>query len=269
MTTSCRTLTAQPLRPRLAVSDQRPGRARKEPDMSRALTRTAVILSAALYFCISPGAARASESGIATDLSAQAVKQKKQGSAAPARRAAPRAGRPRSAPPPRIVGPHPGPRIVGPRPRSAPRAVGPRSGPATPRVVGPRPGAGPRIVTPGRGAPPRAVTFSGPRVVHGSRLRGIPPRGPAATVIRGQNFSAWRNGYRVRHGNRWRTFVALGALGAIAVGTVTYYPYAYLSAPQPLCDGLTEDGCQMMWQDVETLDGDIAPQCVAYCPWQE
>jgi len=33
-------------------------------------------------------------------------------------------------------------------------------------------------------------------------------------------------------------------------------------------DGLTEDGCQLVWQDVETVEGDIIPQCVAYCPWQ-
>jgi hypothetical protein len=34
------------------------------------------------------------------------------------------------------------------------------------------------------------------------------------------------------------------------------------------CQGLTEDGCELMWQDVETIEGDVVPQCVAYCPWQ-
>ena len=52
------------------------------------------------------------------------------------------------------------------------------------------------------------------------------------------------------------------------IGSTSYYPYAYISAPLPYCDGLTEDGCELMWQEVTTLEGDLAYQCVAYCPWQ-
>lgn len=40
-------------------------------------------------------------------------------------------------------------------------------------------------------------------------------RGAGRTVIRGQNYSAWRSGYRVRHGSNWRTFVALDAYGRV------------------------------------------------------
>jgi hypothetical protein len=117
--------------------------------------------------------------------------------------------------------------------------------------------------------PPRVVTFTGQRAVIGGRLRGVRV-GTGRYVVHGRNFSYWRGGpYRVRYGNGWRTFVALGALSAIAVGTTTYYPYAYISAPQDTCEGLTEDGCQMTWQDVETVEGGTAAQCVAYCPWQE
>jgi len=93
-------------------------------------------------------------------------------------------------------------------------------------------------------------------------------RGAGRTVICGHNYSAWRSGYRVRHGSNWRTFVALGALGAIAIGAREYYPYAYISAPGPYCEGLTEDGCELVWQQVETIEGDVIDQCVAYCPWQ-
>jgi hypothetical protein len=96
----------------------------------------------------------------------------------------------------------------------------------------------------------------------------VPVRGAGRTVIRGQNYSAWRSGYRVRHGSNWRTFVALGALGAIAIGARHYYPYAYISAPAPYCEGLTDDGCELVWQQVETIEGDVIDQCVAYCPWQ-
>jgi hypothetical protein len=48
-----------------------------------------------------------------------------------------------------------------------------------------------------------------------------------------------------------------------------FYPFAYTDAPEPYCDGLSEDGCQLAWQDVETEEGGVVPQCVAYCPWQQ
>ena len=131
-----------------------------------------------------------------------------------------------------------------------------------------------RTVTKQGVAPAAAAKIVAPngasaRVVTASKLRGVPSRGAGRTSIRGQNFSVWRSGYRVRHGNGWRTFAALSALSAILVGADTYYPYAYISAPQPYCDGLTEDGCQLMWQQVQTDDGEQVYQCVAYCPWQQ
>jgi hypothetical protein len=92
--------------------------------------------------------------------------------------------------------------------------------------------------------------------------------GAFRTTIRGRNYSVWRSGYRVRYGNRWRTFVALGALGVLAIGAYEYYPYAYIDAPQDYCDGLTEDGCQMVYDNVMTEDGDSVGQCVAYCQQQ-
>ena len=130
-----------------------------------------------------------------------------------------------------------------------------------------------RTVTPGatRTGTPRAIrtaTPGGSRAVTSARLRGASARGASRFIVGGQNYSAWRSGYRVRRGSGWRTFVALGALGAIAIGSNQYYPYAYISAPEPYCDGLTEDGCQLMWQEVETIEGDVINQCVAYCPWQ-
>ena len=188
---------------------------------------------------------------------------------------APRAVAPRVAPravAPRVVAPRAvAPRVVAPR-RVAPRVV-------TPSVVTPRavvaPKVAPKVVAPSGAvvAPkvaPRVVTLSGAnaRTVTAARLRGVPASGAGRAVVRGQNFSAWRSGYRIRYGGGWRTFVALSALGAIAIGAGYFYPYAYLSAPEPLCEGLTEDGCQMMWQEVQTIEGDVISQCVAYCPWQ-
>jgi hypothetical protein len=86
-------------------------------------------------------------------------------------------------------------------------------------------------------------------------LRGLPASGAGRTVIRGQNYSAWRSGYRVRHGNGCWTFVALSTLGAIAIDSNEYYPYAYISAPETYCEGLTDDGCELIWQDVQTIEG--------------
>ena len=107
----------------------------------------------------------------------------------------------------------------------------------------------------------RSVSQSGRRL-------SVSIRGANRASIGGRNYSVWRGRHRVRHGNRWRTFVGLGTLGAILIGSASYYPYAYIDAPAPFCEGLTEDGCQLQWQEVPTLEGPPVFQCVAYCPWQ-
>jgi hypothetical protein len=149
------------------------------------------------------------------------------------------------------------------QPKATSRAV--KQPKATSKTIAPTAG-GRKVVSPA--AAPRVVTPRGTRTVTASRLRAVPARGAGRVVIRGQNYSAWRSGYRVRHGSGWWTFVALSTLGAIAIGSNEYYPYAYLSAPEPYCEGLTEDGCELMWQEVETIEGGVVNQCVAYCPWQ-
>jgi hypothetical protein len=175
---------------------------------------------------------------------------------------------------------HRGPaRVQGPA-RMAPHVTTTTRKPAklgTTRHKGPVTG-GPKVVTPkvsrpkiGRPKAAKVFTPRGPKsrtVVLRARLRGFPAHGAGRAIIGGRNYSVWRSGYRIRHGGAWRTFVALGALSAIVIGANEFYPYAYISAPEPYCDGLTEDGCQLVWEDVETIEGDIIPQCVAYCPWQ-
>lgn len=78
----------------------------------------------------------------------------------------------------------------------------------------------------------------------------------------------WRGAHRVRYGGRWVTLGAIAALGAIVYSGASYYPYAYISADGPYCEGLTEDGCVLQWQEVPTIDGGSVSQCVTYCPWQ-
>jgi hypothetical protein len=108
------------------------------------------------------------------------------------------------------------------------------------------------------------------KIVVGKRMRGLPGNGGGKFFVKGKNYSTWRGAnYRIRYHNAWRTFVPLTALAVLAVGPRHYYPYAYIAAPRPYCEGYTEDGCLLDWREVETLEGDILAQCVAYCPWQE
>jgi len=93
-------------------------------------------------------------------------------------------------------------------------------------------------------------------------------RGASRATIAGRNYSIWRGSHRVHRDGRWRTFVGLSALSAVMFGSAYYYPYAYIDAPAPYCEGLTEDGCQLQWQAVSTLEGPTEFVCVAYCPWQ-
>lgn len=245
------------------------------------------MLAATVLFVPSAPSMAQAKPAITTDLSAQQQKKEEGKKAAPAARTTQPRVAPQQAAPQRVVPQRAAPQRVAPQraapQRTAPRIVAPRqTSPrmvtqpkATPRVVR-QPRAIPRTVSPATtsrrsaspAAAPRVVTPQGTRAVTASRLRGVPVRGAGRTVIRGQNYSAWRSGYRVRHGSNWRTFVALGALGAIAIGARQYYPYAYISAPGPYCEGLTEDGCELVWQQVETIEGDVINQCVAYCPWQ-
>ena len=86
--------------------------------------------------------------------------------------------------------------------------------------------------------------------------------------VGGTNYSVSRNGHRVYRNGYWTTFVGLSVLTPVVFGSTYYYPYAYIDAPAPYCDGLTEDGCQLDWTPVHTLEGPTEFACVAYCPWE-
>lgn len=206
-----------------------------------------------------------------TELSAQQDNKKKP-AAKPAAKPAPRVNVQRRAPPHNVQQHRVQPRNVQ---RNVPRNVPHNVQRNAPTRAGKTPRAGTKIVTPGPkvtrpAASVRTFTPRGPRAhtVTAGRLRGMPGSGVGHFSIRGRNYSVWRRGYRIRHGGAWRTFVALSALGALAIAGNEFYPYAYIAAPEDYCDGLTPDGCQLVWQDVETEEGDVIPQCVAYCPWQ-
>jgi hypothetical protein len=93
-------------------------------------------------------------------------------------------------------------------------------------------------------------------------------RNASRISVGGANYSVWRNGHRVYRDGYWTTFVGLSVLTPVVLGSAYYYPYAYIDAPAPYCDGLTEDSCQLEWSPVPTLEGSTEFACVAYCPWE-
>src|SRR5882672_7615721 len=224
---------------------------------------TAGLISGSVLFAACIPSAAQERSSISSEFSAQQLQQndKTKSNQAPQNKSnqAPRVAPQRVAPQinaqPRIVTPNRTIQRSTTQQNLTPRVVGqPRLDPN----LGVRSSSGPKVVSPV--IAPRIVTPRGTRTVTAARLRGLPTQGSGRAFISGQNYSAWRSGYRIRRGNGWRTFVALSALGVIAIGASQYYPYAYISAPEQYCDGLTEDGCELMWQEVETLEGDVINQ---------
>jgi hypothetical protein len=189
------------------------------------------------------------------------------------------------------------PRVITPKTVAPPRTpaevtVPEHSAPTAPTLNGPKfvvpngsgmnsaPGGGGKMITAPDTTIPNAAgalktlqTFTphgaNASVVTMSRVRSLPTTGVSRVSIGGQNYSVWRHGYRARYHDRWYTCVALSALPAILIAANQFYPFAYTDAPESYCDGLSEDGCQLVWQDVETEEGGVIPQCVAYCPWQQ
>ena len=176
---------------------------------------------------------------------------------------APKAVAPRTVAPkaitPRRTAPT-GPKTVTPKRVIAPKTVTPKQTVTPKRVVTPK-GVAPKAVTP-KGVAPKIVSPSG------RGLRAVGTRGTGRVVIGGRNYSVWRGARRVRHDGRWATLGAISALSIFFYGGANYYPYAYLSATGPYCEGVTEDGCILRWEEVPTLEGPRVFQCVAYCPWQ-
>lgn len=217
------------------------------------------------------GAAR-DRAAVTTELSADNAQDKKN-------KTAPKTVAPKQAPPrvqvqPRVirkqtpvvvVPKQTAPRVIQRQVTPQPKYIAPKNVTVTPRVVT-TPKAGQTTTVKVK----KVYTPSGSRarVVTTARIRSAPARGVYRTTIRGRNYSVWRSGYRARYHGGWRTFVALSALGVLAIGAAEYYPYAYIDAPANYCDGLTEDGCQLVYDEVETVEGDMVGQCVAYCPWQ-
>jgi hypothetical protein len=75
----------------------------------------------------------------------------------------------------------------------------------------------------------------------------------------------WKQKHGLWWGGRWRYFVPFTALGVALIGGAYYYPDSYVGFARPYCTGVTPEGCQLNWQQVNFEDGGGDWQCVQYC----
>ena len=76
----------------------------------------------------------------------------------------------------------------------------------------------------------------------------------------------WKQQHKIWWGGKWKYFVPFTAIGVVLVGGTYFYPDAYVGFARPYCTGLTPDGCQLNWQQVNFEDGGADWQCVQFCP---
>lgn len=92
----------------------------------------------------------------------------------------------------------------------------------------------------------------------GKKPKNITVRGKKVLVIRDRRV-VYRNG-------AFRALIGFGGLAAVIVGSQYFDPDGYVAVAEPMCGGVSPDGCRLRWQDVPTEDGGTEPQCVEYCP---
>ncbi len=85
-------------------------------------------------------------------------------------------------------------------------------------------------------------------------------------VINRRPTRIFREPRRVWWGGGFRTLVAISALAGLAIAGTYYEPDGYVAVAQPVCGGVTAEGCSLRWQDVPTEDGGVVAQCVQFCP---
>lgn len=81
------------------------------------------------------------------------------------------------------------------------------------------------------------------------------------TIFRGPRFVFWRGGVR-RLG-------PAALIGGIFIGGVFFQPDGFVVLAQPVCRGVTQEGCTLRWQNVVADDGQVVAQCVQFCPRQQ
>jgi hypothetical protein len=84
--------------------------------------------------------------------------------------------------------------------------------------------------------------------------------------INGRNVTIFRGPRGIWWGGGVATLVGLGVLSDLLIDNQYLPADGYVVLAQPLCSGITAEGCALNWQDVPTEDGSAIPQCVQFCP---
>jgi len=95
-----------------------------------------------------------------------------------------------------------------------------------------------------------------------------PIHNPVVRLANNRFAPIWKGQHRLWSGGRWRVFVPFTALTAVIVGGAYYYPDSYVGFARPYCTGVTPEGCQLNWQQVNFEGGGSDWQCVQFCPRQ-
>ena len=153
------------------------------------------------------------------------------------------------------------PGVVGGNPAGVGSAQFKRVGPGGP-VGGPQfhRAGGPGQIQKFGGAPGGAKFIHGPGQVSPYKAVNVP-----MVKIGNKIAPVWKGQKKFYYGGKWKTFVPLAAIGAVAIGGAYYYADGYLSLARPYCAGITPEGCRLNWQRVEFEEGDSDWQCVQYC----
>jgi hypothetical protein len=139
-------------------------------------------------------------------------------------------------------------------PRTIPSRDGGFAGPNAPRIPNQKDGgfAGPKLpprTTPN--LPPSRVGKLAPPIAIGAI------KGRRYSLIRGPRFF-FRNGLL-------RQLALITAIPALLVAGEEYAPYGYVALPRPVCEGVTDDGCRLSWENVPVDGGPDELQCVQFC----
>ena len=114
--------------------------------------------------------------------------------------------------------------------------------------------------------PPVALS-KGPNLLRRPPTHSVVVAKPlVVTLINKRNFTIFRGPRGIWWNGRVQNLVALTALGSLTIGTTYYLADGYVPIALPLCRGITQEGCALVWRDVPTDDGDMIAQCVQFCP---
>ena len=110
----------------------------------------------------------------------------------------------------------------------------------------------------GGGGAPKTPTAAAPQTPTAAAQPVTPVNNRNVPVVRGPR--------AVFNGARNVNVVPVAALPDMFIAGNAFQPNGFVALAQPVCGGVTTEGCALRWQNVATDDGGIVTQCVQYCP---